>query len=694
MSDVYRVWDQQRSVWLAMKVLHDDLAGDMVFLRRFKREAETLEKLQHPHIVRFYGTAEAEELVFMLMEYVEGSTLRAEIARQRCPLPLERVLEIMRPVCAALHYAHQLGIAHCDVKPANIMIHKNGNVLVADFGIARLTEAVTTVTMVGAGTPAYMAPEQVRGENPTPQTDIYALGVVLFEMLTGGERPFTGEMATITGTTGEKVRWEHVNAYPLPPRQVNPAISVGLETVILKCLEKDPARRYANVLLLLEDLERNSRETFRIDQAPTMVEPGRKEHPGAARDQDLVGTQYAGPGLGAAPQTAPYQAPPYQAPPYQAPPYPTTPAQEPPYQAPVKAKKGAKKAASRPSQPARRRSSRGILLVLVLTILLAGAGWLVLQGGLLSPSAPPAVLATNPFSLQVSNGGSVREVQRITQDETYRLAWSPVGLLAINSSTGIHVYDSQTSQEVLTIQQEQVSSLAFSPAGTPLAAGGMDGSVRLYRVADGSLVRTLSGHSGFVSSLAFSPDGSLLASASSDDTIRIWQVSEGVLLRTLEGHTDNVTSLAFSPNGALLASGSNDLSVRLWQSSDWSLLRTLSGHTSWVNSLAFSPDGASLASGSADETVRVWQVSNGRQLRLMTVPGYDVECVAFSPDGALLAAGSDDGLVRLWNPSNGELLRTLEGHTNIVMSAAFAPDGSRLATGAYDETVRLWGISP
>jgi serine/threonine protein kinase len=255
MAEVYKVWDLERAVFLAMKVLYSDLAEDKIFLRRFAREAETLSSLQHPYIVRFYGMERDSGLSFMLMDYVEGTTLRKQIFDARKPFSPQQILQIMRPVCSALHYAHEMGRVHCDIKPANIMVAANGDVLVADFGIARMMESGTTMTMVGAGTPAYMAPEQVLGKKPSPQTDIYSLGIVLYEMLTAGERPFTGEQAEIDGTTSEKVRWEQAKLPPPSPRQYNPAISRDLEKVILNCLKKNPAQRYASTLELLQALE-------------------------------------------------------------------------------------------------------------------------------------------------------------------------------------------------------------------------------------------------------------------------------------------------------------------------------------------------------------------------------------------------------------------------------------------------------
>jgi serine/threonine protein kinase len=256
MAQVYKAWDSERAASVALKLLRADLAQDVVFLRRFRREAVVLESLQHPHIVRTYGFEQDDLLAFIVMDYISGSSLRTEIFRsQGRPLAAERILELLRPTCGALHYAHRNGIAHCDVKPANILVEDGGRVLLSDFGVARTTENATAMTAVSLGTPAYMAPEQIRGEDPSPATDIYSLGVVLYEMLTGGERPFTGERARTTGSTAEKVRWEHLNLVPQPLRSLNPGLSTGLESVVEKCLEKDAQRRYASPLDLLDDLE-------------------------------------------------------------------------------------------------------------------------------------------------------------------------------------------------------------------------------------------------------------------------------------------------------------------------------------------------------------------------------------------------------------------------------------------------------
>jgi serine/threonine-protein kinase len=271
MAEVYQVWDSRRTTFLAMKLLHDELAMDSIFLRRFQREARTLAQLQHPNIVRFYGLEEDDQRVFILLDYVDGTTLQREIHRAEGPLPLPRVMDVMRPVCGAIHFAHLQGLIHCDVKPSNILLHRNGNVLVTDFGLAHLTEGATSVSVISGGTPAYMSPEQVRGEELTPQTDIYSLGVVLYELLTGGERPFTGESSSAAHTLRGNVLWEHVNLDAPSPRRFNPDLPPEVEAVVMRCLAKRPIDRYATALDLLVALEVAGEEILAAAAPPRSV---------------------------------------------------------------------------------------------------------------------------------------------------------------------------------------------------------------------------------------------------------------------------------------------------------------------------------------------------------------------------------------------------------------------------------------
>ena len=225
-----------------------------------------------------------------------------------------------------------------------------------------------------------------------------------------------------------------------------------------------------------------------------------------------------------------------------------------------------------------------------------------------------------------------------------------------------------------------VLGLAFAPDGEMLASGAQDGTVRLWRVDDGTLLRTLAGHTGDVFSVGFSPDGKTLASGAADNSVRLWRVDDGKLLHTLDDHTGAVRSVAFAPDGKTLASGAADDTVQLWQVDDGKLLRTLAGHTGGVYSVAFAPDGKSLASGAADNSVRMWRVGDGKLLRTLAGHTGAVHSVAFAPDGKTLASGADDAAVRLWQVSDGSQLHILALDYNIapIVSIAFEPDGAQL----------------
>jgi WD40 repeat protein len=237
-----------------------------------------------------------------------------------------------------------------------------------------------------------------------------------------------------------------------------------------------------------------------------------------------------------------------------------------------------------------------------------------------------------------------------------------------------------------------IYSVAFSPDSKALASGSEDQTVRLWDASTGQCLKTLQGHTSRIWSVAFSSDGRLLASGSHDETIRLWDASTGQCLKTLQGHSSRVWSLAFSRDGKLLASGSDDQAVRLWDISTSQSFKTLEGHTSLIRSVAFDPDDKLLASGSEDQTIRLWDISTGQCLKTLEGHTNRVRSVTFSPDGKLLASGSDDQTVRLWDVSTGQCVKTLQEHTNWVGTVAFSSDGTLLASGSEDQTVRLWDV--
>ena len=284
-----------------------------------------------------------------------------------------------------------------------------------------------------------------------------------------------------------------------------------------------------------------------------------------------------------------------------------------------------------------------------------------------------------------------------TFSSIFSLAFSPDGqLLAAGSVNGeVRVWQVADYRQVMALSGHKgwVWSVAFSPDGAHLASAGEDRMVRIWEMSTGQCLTKLLGHTDWIRCVAFSPDGSRLASSSDDGTIRVWQVSTGECLTTLQGAHGRVWSVAFSPDGARLVSGSEDGMVRVWEVSTGACLAMLQGHTGRVWSVAFSSNGATLASGSNDGTVQLWEVSTGACLTTLQGHTDRVVSVAFSPDGARLASGSDDRMVRLWEVSTGHCFATLQGHIGRVWSVAFSPDGARLASGSDDWTVRLWEVS-
>ncbi len=255
MADVYRGFDLQRHIPVALKFLRSDFAQDREFERRFRKEAAALDRLSHPNIVRFYELARAANRLVMVMDFVEGVTLRQHLFEADGPLTIGEAITILKSMAAALHYAHMQGIIHRDIKPGNVLLSKDGQVLLSDFGIAKLVDSAT-VTTIQAGTPAYMSPEQCAGRELDARSDVYSLAVLAYEMLTG-RRPFVGESDGLpAGATAERIRVEHLSAPPPRPREYNPALPEEIEVVLLKALSKRPADRHASAMEFVTELER------------------------------------------------------------------------------------------------------------------------------------------------------------------------------------------------------------------------------------------------------------------------------------------------------------------------------------------------------------------------------------------------------------------------------------------------------
>ena len=257
-AEVYKAWDNRKSVYVAVKVLRAAGQDARTFYQYFSHEAELMSQLEHPNIVRFYDFCQTGNIVFIVMDWVDGANLK-EIIRQKAePLEMEMVLQVLKPVASALNYAHSQKIIHCDIKPANILINQNSRVLLTDFGISKQVSQRTT-----GGTPPYMAPEQFSGERLTPQTDIYGLGVTTYEMLSGGQVPYRGDTSQMRGTTlRDRIHWEVMNI-PYPELAAyNSDVPTGVESAIKKALSRNPAARFQNALEFYTTMEQSAGSTL------------------------------------------------------------------------------------------------------------------------------------------------------------------------------------------------------------------------------------------------------------------------------------------------------------------------------------------------------------------------------------------------------------------------------------------------
>ncbi len=250
MNRVYLAQDILSQQLVVLKFPNDDLIGNVAVFERYKREAEIGTRLNNPHVQRVLNAGEERREEYLVVEYIEGRTLR-EVLEERAPnlLPVDEAIRITLQICDALAYCHEHGVFHRDIKPENIMVLPDGNIKIIDFGIA-LLEGARRVTWRGlsstVGTPDYMAPEQLRGERGMAGSDIYAVGVILYEMLCG-RTPFEGENIF-------SIMNQHVSQDPPSILQFNPNLSPALATVVMRAIRRDPQKRYKSMRDMMQDL--------------------------------------------------------------------------------------------------------------------------------------------------------------------------------------------------------------------------------------------------------------------------------------------------------------------------------------------------------------------------------------------------------------------------------------------------------
>ncbi|WP_331719431.1 protein kinase domain-containing protein [Streptomyces sp. NBC_01187] len=627
MGEVWQARDDVLRRDVAVKVL--PAGSSTMSVRRFEREAEMLARLQHPGIAVVHDAGRQDDRLFIVMELLRGRDLAKVVAEHPEGLPSARVVDLFQQIADALVTAHGLGVVHRDLKPANVFVQSGDRTKICDFGIARTSDLSDTLTTTGVvlGTLTYMSPEQCRGERDGAPSDLYSLGVLVFELLTG-RPPFA------PGQPPYALMRQHAEEEPPRLSTLRPGIPEALDRVVTELLAKDPADRPDGHALV------RALDGMATDSAAAGF-------PGDAPDGDTAEPEDDG---AAVPPTLPRR--------------PLT------RVLPTRRLPG-------PLRRVRWTRSRKLFAgasVLCVTALVVVAANLFPTG----PSGPPPLRALHtdhaievsfsPGGKMLAAGGNQSPVLRwdartgrrlgeplTQQGNAYNVVFSPDGETLAASTLHyqgtVRLWDPRTGKLASECAVPGVVDMEFSPDGAMLAMASQEQEdVGLYDPRSGELIRELGGIDN-AKTLSFSPDGDTLVTGARNGTVRRWDPKTGEEKGShFTAGDGEITSLDFSPKGGMLATASPDGEVRRWDPSTGSEIgQPLTSEDDEAAEVMFSPDGSLLATGQNDGTVRFWDPGTGEQTGdSLSVDGEGVMHMDFSPDGRRLATVAGGGTVELW----------------------------------------------
>jgi len=701
MATVYKAYDSKLNRKVAIKIIRKDAFTDEVqqrILKRFDLESKVLARLSHDNIVKMFEFGHYQGSPYMVMEYVNGKTLK------EFPKPINHnlAIDLIIYIANALNHAHSKKILHRDIKPSNILITSAGIPKLADFGIAKLLEGVDgqtlTATGAGIGTPEYMAPEQGLGKEIDGRADVYSLGIVLFELVTGN-KPFSAD-------TPVAIMMKHINN-PIPKlTEINPDLPYHLEIIINKALAKDPNERYSDMDAFKSDLHQIQDTTYDselpLNEILTQLDFD-KVHYRPHNNSDAGFVDYPSENMYTDRTSSSHTA----------------------------------KVSKKPLRFS--IYSFGIIIVGLMLIV----GLLLIfkslqpssnfpqtnvdnqateiktiyssnedlqfpteNSELVSQNIIPEKVSYPPDVIQINN---VLELSEINKWQAYYNYLSSVSWMKDSKSFiisdmgyGFEQYDISSFKST-PFKEEMVNiyMAGFSPDALAYITRNRDATqYDVWDFENDYIKYSIQGNVGYeMTNPKISPDGKTVVGLM-DNALRLWDAENGQSLFTLDENLSNdpwngtYDLFAFSPDSKTLAAGiALTGEITIWDVASGNQISTIQWHE-YLKSISFSPDGNVLASGSNNvknrDFIRFWDVSTGELISTIQKSNEGATSLEFTIDGETIISGSSTGTIRIWRVSDSSLLRTLFSSDGEISSLSISHDGKHLVSVGSE--VILWGI--